>query len=1082
MAEKTTYEQKGTLREECMKDTATLDGFRPLEDDWRELLRWLVSVSGDLPYYDRTDKENGKLSSLWENHVLTVLVDILRKDVCGYVDSFVDGRGTSAQTAYTDDLKDKFTGWARRLEEYIRRSRGRRTDSPAIGVAEALLSQIEDAMPQEENDRDMYFSPLMDTTNRPYYRMLGTVEDIQRKAGEYIDRIEQGSDMDASLALLLTFVRNYCGIISRFNKRFSGWADFYRRNILHDTPKPPVQDSTYIIVEPDREKKAETFALPEGTKFIAGTKADGTELYYATTEKTYIVPAHIHTAYALFRKDGRLHTSPLPDGKQENSTPLFNADTPDAVPLEYGWLIASRSLVLAEGTRTVTVSFRLDTEGNNPPPSLSLFTGDAKSFILQVSGSEGWITKEYTLNSDNCSLAFGINLKEDGEAPAVCTEKVHGITTGYPALRILFADRKLPDTLPQELYMKKIRIHTRVEGIRNFTLRGESGDMDPSQPFYPFGPLGEHDSRLIFGHEEASLKHTLSVSLKGAWSKLPEGGFKPIYSHYETARPIDDDSFRVRCEWQEENRWQECESSPLPLFSKNGDGRLSEDAAFEFLLTEKSLTRGMMPYRRDRKGFYRLILSEPAIGFGTDTYYQQFAEVMMHNSREKEKNRKPVPSQPQVPMLSDVTFGYEAEEELSPENGDRLYLLNGTGEYEECTDYEKNAPAFLPDTDAPSLLVGLDNPGDTNRLRFYFNLHYAMKDGVPASEQGAVTLHISRYAGNGIWQEFAQEDMLCEETEGMTRNGFVEVKIKRDGPEENRWLRFSFVGGKAPKSTIADGIYLNCFRVTAGNGDGYPLPAGTIAAPAVEDSRLLSVYQPLPGSGGKPAGTEADAGVRRRIRISGRNRAVCGGNYEELLLERFPEVEKVCCLPATTGQNGVCIAVFPKPEKRKYLFLPGWKLAEMQAYLRQYAPPFADMQVVNPVYQPLKIHFKAVLKKDAHDPGSVKRRTERRIRVFFMTWYMDGMLPDLGVCYSGDALLARIVNDEYIEEFVSLEITGNGHTWKTVGADGKWEKDDDRIAATDNCGVLYIGELCVELADHRDGVEEARLGMDFRIG
>lgn len=79
MAEKTTYEQKGTLREECMQDTAMPDGFRPLESDWRELLRWLMSVSGNLPYYDRTDKENGRLSSLWENHVLTVLVDILQR-------------------------------------------------------------------------------------------------------------------------------------------------------------------------------------------------------------------------------------------------------------------------------------------------------------------------------------------------------------------------------------------------------------------------------------------------------------------------------------------------------------------------------------------------------------------------------------------------------------------------------------------------------------------------------------------------------------------------------------------------------------------------------------------------------------------------------------------------------------------------------------------------------------------------------------------------------------------------------------------------------------------------------------------
>jgi hypothetical protein len=262
MAEKTTYEQKGTLREECMQDTAMPDGFRPLESDWRELLRWLMSVSGNLPYYDRTDKENGRLSSLWENHVLTVLVDILQKDVCGYVDSFVDGRGTSAQTEYTNDLKDKFTGWACRLGKYIDRSRSQATESPAVEVAGQLLEQLEKAVPRNTEPRPKsFFTPLNDM-NRPYYGMLGTVADIQKKGGEYITRIEQSGDLDASLALLLTFVRNYCGIAERFNARFCSWAEFYRRNILHDTPKTAVQDSTLIVIDPDRKKITETFPLP----------------------------------------------------------------------------------------------------------------------------------------------------------------------------------------------------------------------------------------------------------------------------------------------------------------------------------------------------------------------------------------------------------------------------------------------------------------------------------------------------------------------------------------------------------------------------------------------------------------------------------------------------------------------------------------------------------------------------------------------------------------------------------------------------------------------------------------------------
>lgn len=74
MSEKPTYELKGTLREDCMKDTATLEDFRALESDWQELFRWLMSVSGDLPFRDADGNGNDRLSCLWKDHVLVVLM------------------------------------------------------------------------------------------------------------------------------------------------------------------------------------------------------------------------------------------------------------------------------------------------------------------------------------------------------------------------------------------------------------------------------------------------------------------------------------------------------------------------------------------------------------------------------------------------------------------------------------------------------------------------------------------------------------------------------------------------------------------------------------------------------------------------------------------------------------------------------------------------------------------------------------------------------------------------------------------------------------------------------------------------
>lgn len=1084
MTEKTTYELKGTLRDECMADRATLYGFQPLESDWRELMRWLMSVSGDLPYYDRRDKESGRLSSLWENHVLTVVVDILCKDIGGYVDSFVEGRGTSARRSYFCRLQESFRNWISRLEAFVRTNRGMAADSPSVAVALLMAEQLGAALPQDGESRMKHTSNRMDDTNRPYYRMLGVVEDIQKKGSEYIARIESGGDLDASLALLLTFVRNYCGIAGRFNRRFKDWADFYGKNILHDTPKDAVQDSTLVVIEPDREHVPGTFPLPKGTRFVAGQNADGSDLLYATTEKAYIIPAHINSVHTISIKENSLHkTLLLTRGQLENDFPLFDAENTAATAWEYGWLLTSRSLVLSEGSRTVTVSIRLKSGEENSIPDLSCFNDNTDAFIFQLSGSEGWQQKENSIKASRGqdAIRFTFTLDESEEAPVSCSEELHGIATGYPALRILFADRKITEGVLHGLYIKEITIYTEAEGIRNFTLMGESGQADPSQPFYPFGPTGERGSRLIFGHEEAALKDITSVTLKGTWMKLPGKGFKPIYGNYGLEKAIDDNSFTVRCEWQADSRWHECATSSLQLFRHDGEGKLTDEVLFELTLEGGTAADNLtqMPYRQDSNGFYRLTLDSPETGFGTNAYYRRFTEVMMHNGREKEKNRLPVPEQPQVPMLGDVTFGYKSEETLDPGKNGNLYRFSELFGYEECVLRDNENPAFLPGVESPSLLVELGNMGDTNRVRLYLALHYAASGWKPAVNPPACKLKVSRYAGSGLWQEIPDEDILCEETDGLTRSGFIEVKVSAAEGADNLWLKLSFAEGKSPKNMVLESIYLNCLRVTAENGDGSSLPAGTIAAPPVEDSRILSVCQPFAGNGGKPAETGQDAIIRQRIRISTRNRAVCSSNYEEMILEHFPEIAKACCIPASGNGGAVRIVVFPKPEKRTYPFLPGWKLSEIEDYIRQYASPFAEIQVVNPVYEPLYVTFRAVLKKDTRDPGEVKRRVARRIRVFLAAWYVDGRLPDFGVRYSCDALLSRTVNDENIEEFISLEIrTENGLHRITE----ELRDEDIVLSASDECGVLYIDTLDVELVESRRGVEEGKIGTDFMIG
>lgn len=1076
MEEKTTYEQKGTLREECMKDTVTLNDFRALESDWHELFRWLMSVAGNLPLWEAGGKETDRLSSLWKNHVLVVLLEIVCKHLGGYITSFVEGQGTSAQKWFTRKLMNNFTDWIRRLECFIGLSHGNSSDSPAMRVAQELRDRLVVALPSQKEEQIRRLPSFMDNRNQPYYQMLGALEDIQAKADDYLNRIESGGDMDASLALLRTMLRNYCGIVSRFNGKFSDWADFYRCEILHDKPKEAVQDGTFISVVPERSHASCTFSLPKGTAFLAGKTVGGDELLYRLDEKAYIVPALLSSVQSVFLKEGRLHSRSLLPLEQDG-TFLFPDTNVTSAELEYGWLVVSRSLVLSEGKRDVHLVFSLQESSTSVSLSLSDVTDEAcRSFRLFVSSEAGWLplNSKMIWRTGECALEFFFSLGEEDPCPVPCTKDIHGLDTRYPAVKILFADRDWVNTLPAGLRIREIHIRTKVEGMKNFILRGDLGDMDPGQPFYPFGPLGEHGSRLVFGHPETAWKHTVRVSLKGQWNQLPEKGFREIYLHYDTRTGIDDNSFTVGCEWQCGNRWYPCTDSPVRLFQTTGDQTLSDQAVIELNLTGTVANADV----HDRKGLYRLTLESPEIGFGVNNYYTLYASVMMHNAREKKKNQLPLPEMPKVPLLAEATFGYESSETFRPGDTDSSCLLRVSetvGYGEPAGTVRVSLPLFVPSIVVPSLLLGFTGMGDTARIRLYFNLRYALSGdnvacGADADGSGRMTYSCYRY-GEG-WKELPQEYVLCDETAGLTRSGFIELQSPEPTCDDRAWLMFGFPDGSVPENMVLEGVWLNCFHVTAENGDGNPLPAGSIVSLKTEDARIARVGQPFPGYGGIPAETAAAANIRERIRISTRGRSVCSGDYESLVLEKFPDIEKVCCL-ASVGQEGlVTVVVFPKPVRHVYPLLPLWQLTEVENYLRTKSSPFARIKVINPVYEPLDVTFKAVIRPDIQDVGEVRRRLKRRIRKFFCSWLLNGTLPDLALRFSHEALLSRVGNDEALVDTVLLVV--EGARTEMIG-------EERFYTATATGGVLYVRTVRIELVENRSGVEEARIGEDFVI-
>lgn len=1050
---------RGILRTDYEAAQARLKGFVPMTTDEAQLLHRLAKEERLLP--------------LWENHVLTVLADIHRKKLSGYGESFADAQGTAEATLCAKKLKRDINGWHRRLEAYIDLNwKLGCTGSVAVETARKLANLLKGALPNGNVAK-----------KKDYYRMLRTVTAIQDNIGIYLQQAEDSGDIDPALSLLIVYLKNYGSIAEAFNRRLATLPELYRKDILHAAPQEEVQDNVYVIITPTEGIGG--FTLPKDEPFPAGQNATGEELIYWTEKKEYISPMQCVEADALYGFSNPSCGGALELYKQtiklQNTT---DAQTLFAhgEELRIGWQLESPMLVLNEGERNISIYFHLTADSSIP--------NNTKGFVLQLSGAEGWMEQTSECYIESGRLCFSFSLPYDAVAPASCMEEVHGTITEYPAIRILTDNANCPYKWAQQLIFDSVEIKTEVNGIRNFSFYNDQGEVDTTQPLHPFGIQAECGACFLFGNEEMSLKNLQEVRLKGIWKKLSETeeGFNKMYKEYGT----DADAFKVSTEYQKGGRWKKCgDEQKLFSFNENGDLNPAE-IVFSFTVQPQSIssdeTAAPYEYSRDKDGFFRITLESPSIGFGTKAYRTLFSETMVHNSGCKEKKRKDLPSEPVIPVMADVELSYIATEETTLSDMERSFIrlsrITALSRQESFPIAKGEKQPFLPSVPAENLLYfGLLHALGEQNLRLYLDMVLPQEkipfyDLQPGRQ---VTLAWEYWSGNE-WHPIAIEAVLAEETLGLTQSGFIEIKLpeKINGNHMDKqgraWIRAA-VTGDLSSCLAVRGIRTNCIRLISQNGDGTSLPAGTIQGIKEPDERIESVTQPLSGFGGKPAETATEVAVRQSSRISNRHRALMIKDYEHLVLEFFPEVDKIQCIPIpqNKGASKICLVVFSRAEDSRYFLSPAWKLAEIQQLVRQYTSPFASLRVMNPVYERVNVHCKAILWDSVPDKGKAVRQLVVLAQNYIAPWYRKEEIPMLRQRYSYKELHARMVNHEDLMRLVTLEV--NGKSLPSIDVDTV----DFTFEGKHPWSVL-LPIIKIELLSLHDGIEKAEIGSNFIIG
>lgn len=1084
------YYRNGLDRLDYNQDKARLVGFEAIESDWIELFRWIMSVSSGINFYNKQGEKDGCISDLWSNHILTVFVEIVQIDVEQYKTSFIQGRGTTSQQQYSENLEEKIREWIVRIEKYLLSGWQMRQDvdkNPAILAAKMIKNKLEESLLSSHQGK--HINRTMKTENHLYYRMLSTIDDISIHRGYYIEMIEKGNDMDAGLSLLLTFVRNYSSIAKRFNQKFTALPLFYKENILHATARKATPDHTYVVVTPVASSSG--FSIPKGTGFKAGITEDKQELIYKTMSWEYITKMKIEKVNAVFlRKDNgkatALYKQPIDYADPATYANLFSDDE-KFKSSDCGWLIESPMLVLNEGRRKVKIYFVLTPLSASRLQNFSFSEEHLNgAFSVWISTDVGWTYTNHHVSYENLNgenrLVFEFTLCESDKLPFTCSNKAHSTTTMYPAVRILADNNNCPYDWATQITFQSICIDIDVEGIRNFNLYNELGEIDSAQPFHAFGAQGQQGAWFMFGNEEIARKNITEVSLIGTWSKLPqtENGYNDLYKDYSSMPPVTNESFRIKTEWRKNGKWISDKDTCQALFTTI-NGKLDENALIKFDLSQ---------YEQSQCDCFRVMLQEPAIGFGMEKYRELFANTMIYNSRQKEKKQRNIPISPIIPMLSDMKLSYKASQQIDMNNYTddsciRLSRITMFPENKTIAITDNTPQAFLPVIDAEhAVYIAFGNALGRNRIKMFFDMVFTKQNIF--SEDISITSYPQLewdYTSEEKWIPLPSEAVRTENTCGFTQSGYIEIEmpesINRQHVDANSlfWLRIRFIGDTRA-CLAARCIYMNCLNVTAENGDGASLPAMTIQKLQKENEQVDSIIQPFPGFGGKLAETPEQSFIRQSYRIFNRNRAVTPVDYEQIILEQFQEIEKVYCIPQThnTITQGVNIVVFsPSDDNNQYPLTPSWKLVEIRKYLSAYISPFAQIQVINPTYQKVDIECIITLKPRVSDKGRVIRRMTSRIRHYYAQWLRKGTLPELGQQYSYKELYTRLVNDMDIQELQKLTV--NGKWLEDVDIDIK----DWYLSGNTPWSIIVPGKISI-ITDDNENTASGKIGLNFIIG
>ncbi len=754
------------------------------------------------------------------------------------------------------------------------------------------------------------------------------------------------------------------------------------------------------------------------------------------------------------------------------------------------------------------------------------------------------------------ALNIKFDISSDAPAWSAYRKEIHqeSYQTQLPVLKVLLNSNSYiyPYSLMQQLTLEQIMIQTHSREVKDIHLYSDIGTLDPTNPFMPFGAVPNVGSYFIIGSHEIFQKSLNDLSIDIEWFNLPRtsSGFLGYYQDYDAE--IDNTSFEVKLSILDAGRWkpQQIENQQIfKLFrtqNKGFNGNINEDTiqpatalSNTTRLKNIDIIKIQLPHNyadiqqntpysnMAKRGFIKLELHGPEIAFGHTLYPSVLSEIVTQNAKSSfidmakrgfaKKEPKPLPRQPYTPQIKNISLNYTSSSVISLTDAASSAQASQRGQFYHIYPFGDNlvypqqtyTPThILPDFHYQgALLIGLNNLTPPERISILFEMSEGFSN---SSEESAPVIEWS-YLANDQWENLSPSRILLDETLGFVKTGIIEIELPRDIKKGNTilrqdlfWLRVAAIQNVENASKLS-GICTQVLRATLVNlhEEGThlhkALPAFTIERSVINLPGIQRITQPLDSFGGSPQEESKAFYTRLSERLRHKQRAITAWDYERLILEKFPQIQKATCLSNMSSSQiyhsgSVLIVVSPYVDYKKEIDpqVSREQLYEIKSYLQNYISPFVQLEVRNPAYERVKI-ICAVQFASGYNYGLYLQKLSEDINKYLKQGMLQsGKTIELGGKINTSDILSFMRTLEYIEfitkfsmvqtaqdfqgNFMLLDTAREGDSKSFLQATKPWST---LIPAENHQITLLDGRE--EMNSSQAGISDLGLGNEFIV-